>query len=112
MYTDAFGVWNTVSRNDPLARCELSLKMRPARLPDPDLLPRNVEEKTKKANIDAVFLVMVWEEPQIFQIFAQSFPNIQMCHQSQGEGPLVCGSPPCHRHEENIHSTWSPGAGR
>lgn len=66
MYTDAFGVWNTVSRNDPLARWELSLKMRPARLPDPDLLPRNVEKKTKKANINAVFLVMVWEEPQIF----------------------------------------------
>lgn len=133
MYTDAFGVWYTVSRNDPLARCELSLETCPimqgnsgvvrqsARLRDPDFLPR----ETENADIDGVFLIMIWEEPQIFQIFA--FPNIQKSH--QWDGPLICGSPSClfyyffclflltqfeetgentHRQEENIRSTWSP----
>lgn len=134
MYADAFGVWNTVSRNDPLARCELSLETCPitqgnsgvgrqsARLRDPDFLPG----ETENADMDGVLFIMVWEEPQIFQIFA--FPNIQKSHQPQGDGPLICGSPSClfyyflclflltqfeetgentHRQEENIRSTWS-----
>lgn len=65
MYMDAFGVWNTVSRNDPLARCELSLETCPimqgnsgvvrqsARLRDPDFLPR----ETENADMDGVFLI-------------------------------------------------------
>lgn len=89
MYADASGVWNTLSRNDPLVRWELSPKTRPvmqgnlgvvhqsARLRDPDFLPRNGDrKKTENAEIDGVLLITGWEEPQIFQIFAQSFANI------------------------------------
>lgn len=89
MYADASGVWNTLSRNDPLARWELSPKTRPvmqgnlgvvrqsARLRDPDFLPRNGDrKKTTNAEIGGVLLITGWEEPQISQIFAQSFANI------------------------------------
>lgn len=67
MHTDAFGVWSTVSRNDPLARCELSRKTRRAselgccrpvrRATDSPEMGKN-----ENGDMDGVFLIMVLGE--------------------------------------------------